>query len=267
MISLHQRLHIAEAIARRAGDALCEARLHGGFSAHLKRGEELVTDVDVALDTLISGALTEMFPHEARPTEELAPDALPRATLEGPLWIVDPIDGTVNFAHGHAHVAVSIAWSNQGRPHIGVVHAPFLNETFTAIRGEGAWCNGHPIRCREITQLDEALIATGFAYDRSVRPQQLAQAGRVLMQCRDLRRNGAAALDLCHVANGRLDGYFESASPWDMAAGSLIAEEAGATFSNYGPVPETVPDALYSRDMLVCVPALQPALTALLATP
>ncbi|WP_414501535.1 inositol monophosphatase family protein [Zymobacter sp. IVIA_5232.4 C2] len=265
MMSLHQRCHIAEAIARRAGDVLLEARQHGDFGARLKRGEELVTDIDVQLDTMISQALEGMFPGEARLTEELAPEAMSRAQLEGPLWIVDPIDGTVNFAHGHAHVAVSIAWCHEGQPQVGVVHAPFLNETFTAIRGEGAWRNGHPIHCRQITRLDEALIATGFAYDRSARPRQLELAGRLLMQCRDLRRNGAAALDLCHVADGRLDGYFESVSPWDMAAGTLIAQEAGACFSHYGPVPDTVPDALYSRDMLVCVPALQASLTSLLA--
>lgn len=264
MISLHQRLHIAEAIARRAGDVLLEARQHGGFGAHLKRGEELVTDIDIQLDTMISHALNDMFSGEARLTEELAPDALSLAQLSGPLWVVDPIDGTVNFAHGHAHVAVSIAWSCEGRPMIGVVHAPFLNETFTAIRGEGVWRNGQPIHCREIIQLDEALIATGFAYDRSARPHQLDLAGRLLMECRDLRRNGAAALDLCHVADGRLDAYFESVSPWDMAAGTLIAEEAGASFSHYGTVPDSVPTALYSRNVLVCAPGLQHALTSLL---
>lgn len=264
MTPIHQRLHIAEAIARRAGEVLLEARRQGDFGAHLKRGEELVTDIDVQVDSMISSSLEDMFPGESRLTEELAPEAMSLEQLFGSLWVVDPIDGTVNFAHGHAHVAVSIAWSLNGQPQIGVVHAPFLNETFTAIRGEGAWCNGHPIHCRSIEQLDEALIATGFAYDRQARPRQLELASRVLMQCRDLRRNGAAALDLCHVADGRLDGYFESVSPWDMAAGSLIAEEAGARFSHYGPVPVSVPPALYSRDMLVCVPALQSALTSLL---
>ena len=264
MMSLYQRLHIAEAIARRAGDVLLEARQDGSFGTHLKRGEELVTDIDVQLDTMISQALNDMFPDEGRLTEELAPGALSLTQLSSTLWVIDPIDGTVNFAHGHAHVAVSIAWSCNGRPMIGVVHAPFLNETFTAVRGDGAWRNGHPIHCREITQLDEALIATGFAYDRGARPRQIELAGRLLMACRDIRRNGAAALDLCHVADGRLDAYFESVSPWDMAAGTLIAEEAGASFGHYGPVPNTIPTALYSRNMLVCVPALQQALTSLL---
>lgn len=265
MSSSHQRLYIAETIARRAGNMLIDARHSGDFAMRLKRGEELVTDVDVQLDTLISSALEEMFPGEARLSEELTPQAMSLTQLEAPLWIVDPLDGTVNFAHGHAHVAVSIAWCLKGQPQIGVVHAPFLNETYTAIRGEGAWCNGHPIHCRTIQALDEALIATGFAYDRSARPRQIELAGRVLQHCRDLRRNGAAALDLCHVADGRLDGYFESVSPWDMAAGALIAEEAGASFSHYAPVPTTIPNALCSRNMLVCVPALQPALMQLLA--
>lgn len=265
MIPLHQRCYIAEAIARRAGDMLLEARRQGDFGAHLKRNEELVTDVDIQVDSMISAALEEMFPDELRLTEELAPDAMSLKQLSGLLWVVDPIDGTVNFAHGHAHVAVSIAWCHNGQPQVGVVHAPFLNETFTAIRGEGAWCNGHPIHCRSIEQLGDALIATGFAYDRQARPRQLELIGRVLMQCRDLRRNGAAALDICHVADGRLDGYFESTSPWDMAAGTLIAEEAGASFTHYSPVPASVPAALYSRDMLICVPALQHVLTSLLA--
>lgn len=265
MSSLHQRLYIAETIARRAGDMLVAARRNGNFAMRLKRGEELVTDVDVQLDTMISSALEEMFPEETRLSEELTPQALSSTQWEAPLWIVDPLDGTVNFAHGHAHVAVSIAWSLHGQPQIGVVHAPFLNETYTAIRGEGAWCNGHPIHCRTIDTLDEALIATGFAYDRSARPHQIELAGRLLQHCRDLRRNGAAALDLCHVADGRLDGYFESVSPWDMAAGTLIAEEAGASFSHYAPVPATIPDALYSQNILVCVPALQPMLIPLLA--
>ena len=266
MMSLFQRLHLAESLARRAGDTLLAARRDGSFSSRLKRGEELVTDIDIQLDTMISAELAALFPNDQRLTEELTPNATSPTLMYDALWVVDPIDGTVNFAHGHVHVAVSIAWCLHGEPQIGVVHAPFLNDTYTAIRGEGAWRNGTPIRCRDVAALDEALIGTGFPYDRGARQAHLALAGRVLNCCRDLRRNGAAALDLCHVADGRLDGFFESVSPWDMAAGSLIACEAGALFDHYAPVPEGRPPALYSQHMLVCAPSLRAPLQSLLSS-
>tara|TARA_B100000700_G_scaffold319895_1_gene416045 strand:+ start:5656 stop:6477 length:822 start_codon:yes stop_codon:yes gene_type:complete len=258
-----QRLEIAIDIAKQAGQAIIDARQSQDFSQRYKAGNELVTDTDVAVDTLIGRALEKHFPGEARLTEELSPD---RGAIEqsGALWVVDPIDGTVNFAHGLAHVAVSIAWVKDGHIEIGVVHAPFLGETFTAVRGQGAWLNDERIRVSRASQLTNSLVATGFPYRRDSRPPLIRRLAAVLEYCQDVRRNGAAALDLCNVACGRLDAYYESVSPWDFAAGVLIAREAGARTGHLYPCPSSIPEDLYGENLLVSAPDIHGDLVKLL---
>jgi len=258
-----ERLALAVEIAREAGEMIRQAREQQTFGHRYKRGQELVTDVDVAVDTHISARLEASFPGEARLSEELAPE---RGVLsdDAPLWVVDPIDGTVNFAHGLRHVAVSIAWAVAGRVRLGVVHAPFLGETFTALAGQGAQCNEHPIQASRTSNLERCLVGTGFPYRRDSRPPLMRRLTAVLQHCQDVRRNGSAALDLCDVACGRLDAYYESVSPWDFAAGWLIAREAGARTGHLYPCPTGFPEDLYGENLLVTSPGIHRELGELL---
>lgn len=258
-----ERLAIILEIAREAGERIRHARRHQDFGRRYKGGQELVTDIDVAVDRHIAERLEAAFPGEARLSEELAPDKGDLAA-SGPLWVVDPIDGTVNFAHGLHHVAVSMAFLVDGETRLGVVHAPFLEETFTAIRGEGAWCNDAPIHASRRRELGRSLVATGFPYRRDSRPPLLRRLAAVLDHCQDVRRNGSAALDLCDVACGRLDAYYESVSPWDFAAGWLIAAEAGARVGHLYPCPEGIPPALFGHNLLVSSPGIHAELGELL---
>lgn len=262
-MQLRERLAIAVEIAELAGRHIHEARQQQNFKQHYKQGSELVTEVDVAVDRLIAEHLESRFPGEARLTEELSPN---RENLGrgGPLWVVDPIDGTVNFAHGLPHVAVSIAWAQDGEVQLGVVHAPFLDETFTAMRGDGAYLNGQRIRTSLATHLERSLIATGFPYQSEGRAPLMRRLAAVMMHCQDMRRCGSAALDLCNVACARLDAYYESVSPWDFAAGLLIAREAGARTGHLYPCPDGIPEELYGEHIVAAAPDIYKTLEALL---
>lgn len=262
-MQLAERLAIATDIAEEAGREILAARANPSYEKRYKKGSELVTDVDVAIDRMISQRLEQHFPGEARLSEELTPD---RETLDqrGPLWIVDPIDGTVNFAQGLPHVAVSIGWALDGEIQVGVVHAPILGETFTAVRGQGAKRDGRQIRASLVSRLERSLIATGFPYRRDGRVPLLRRFSAVMQNCQDIRRCGSAALDLCNVACGRLDAYYESVSPWDFAAGLLIAREAGARTGHVYACPEGIPEDLYGENIVVAAPDIYSSLRKLL---
>lgn len=254
-MTLEERLEATIDIATAAGKMIRDAREGDDLKHHFKEGQELVTDTDMAVDTMITERLESAFPGEDRLSEELAPDK-DAVEEDGALWVVDPIDGTVNFAHGLFHVAVSIAYVKDGVTQLGVVHAPFLGETFTAIRDKGAWRNGQSISASQSESLEQSLVGTGFPYRRDSRLPLMRRLGAVLHHCRDVRRNGAAALDLCDVACGRLDAYYETVSPWDFAAGWLIAREAGARTGHLYPCPEGLPEDLYGENLLVSAPAI-----------
>lgn len=262
-MQLTERLALAVEIAEQAGDYIREARQQQNYQWHYKKDSELVTDADIAVDQLIADYLEERFPGEARLTEELDPNPenLGRA---GPLWVIDPIDGTVNFAQGLPHVAVSIAWALDGEVQLGVVHAPFLAETFTAVRGGGAHRNGQRIRASLTSRLSRSLVATGFPYRLEGREPLLRRLTTVMHECKDMRRCGSAALDLCNVACGRLDAYYESVSPWDFAAGVLIARESGARTGHLYPCPTGVPSDLYGEHIIVTAPDIYSELEAVL---
>jgi len=169
-------------------------------------------------------------------------------------WIIDPLDGTVNFAHGFPVFCVSIAFEAEGIVEYGVVYDPLREELFEAKRGGGATLNGEPVRVSAVDRLDAALLATGFPYDiRERLPETLARLGRVMGQAQGVRRAGSAALDLCYVASGRLDGFFEeNLKPWDTAAGTLIVTEAGGLISTFkGEAYElTSPDIAVSNGLI-----------------
>jgi myo-inositol-1(or 4)-monophosphatase len=156
----------------------------------------------------------------------------------GITWVIDPLDGTVNYFYGLPGWNVSIAAKDNEGALVGVVTAPTINSMWWATRGGGAFYNGSKIQCNNPIELDRALIATGFQYDVAHRATQLEDLVKLVPIARDVRRNGAAAVDLCHVAMGALDAYYESGlKEWDWAAGGLIATEAGATFAQYGQEP------------------------------
>ncbi|MCI0340273.1 MAG: inositol monophosphatase [Planctomycetales bacterium] len=229
-------------IAREAGELLLSRFRRSARAGLAVRGErDPVTDADRDADALIRRRIRERFPdHEIESEESSAVsaggagggapcDAAPRDPESSCCWIVDPLDGTVNFLHGHPMYAVSIGVLEGGRPVAGVVHAPSLRETFAGAAGAGATLNGAPLRVTATERLLDALLATGFPYARSrLRQNNLANFGRLALAARGVRRNGAASLDLAYVAAGIYDGFWELwLRPWDVAAGALLVREAG----------------------------------------
>jgi len=192
-------------------------------------GTDMVTEMDKASEALILGRLADARPDDA----VLGEEGTDRPGSTGVRWIVDPIDGTTNYLYGHAGFAISIAAEIDGEIAVGVVHDPLHGEVFSAVRGQGAFRNGLPIHVSTETNLSHALVATGFSYEPDRRRRQAAVLGKIIGSLRDIRRMGAASVDLCSVACGRVDAYYERGlQPWDHAAGALIATEAGALVGN-----------------------------------
>lgn len=186
---------------------------------------DIATQMDEAAERLIVERIRSNRPGDAIVGEEGAQVS----GSSGIRWVIDPLDGTVNYLYGLPGWCVSIAAKDREGTVVGVVHAPSLGMTWQAVRGSGAFLNGQRISTSEVSQLDKALIATGFSYSREVRQGQSEAIKKLIPLCRDVRRLGAAAVDLCHVASGGVDGYFEiGLKEWDLAAGALIATEAGA---------------------------------------
>jgi myo-inositol-1(or 4)-monophosphatase len=230
--ALRPFLLAAEALARAAGAALLEYRAHAALRTESKGARrELVTDADRAAERIVVGGLLQRFPAHGVLAEEGVLTARGQASKAGEFtWIVDPLDGTTNFVHGLPFYAVAIALAFRSVPVVGIVHAPELRATFTAARGLGAWKNGAPIRVSRTAELADALLVTGFSYARNDpgHDDNAANLARVLPHCRDLRRLGSAELDLCHVASGSFDGYWELyLAPYDVAAGAVVVQEAG----------------------------------------
>ncbi len=257
-------LEFAEGLARRTGALIAQARAARALELSYKEGIELLTSADLQADQLIRGAIEQTFPEHYILSEESSPDLADPAQLRGPLWVIDPIDGTVNYAYNQQQVAVSIAFAEGGQVQVGVVHCPFVEETFTARRGAGAWLNGRSIRTSECSELSRALIGTGFPYAAEARVALVDRLRRVLGHCGDIRRVGSAAIDLCWVAMGRLDGFYESLKPWDLAAAALIAREAGARIGHLQPAEGELPEELDGRDLVAAAPGIYEPLVALL---
>lgn len=229
-------LDLAIAVASRAGRLALEGRQRGlGDVGTKSSSTDMVTDYDRAAERLIVDAIRRARADDAVVGEEGAD----QPGSSGISWLVDPIDGTTNFLYDLPGWAVSVAAADAAGTLVGVVNVPTLGEMYTAVRGRGARRNGRPIRCSAKSDLATALIATGFSYDPSTRVRQAEAVSRLLGRIRDVRRFGAAAVDLCFVADGRIDGYFEAGlNPWDLAAGTLIAREAGARTVDLGGTPD-----------------------------
>lgn len=217
-------LKLAESVARATGSLLMN-RPETFTLTEKSSAVDFATQMDQQAEEMIVKLLLEQRPDDGIVAEEGAA----RQSKSGITWVIDPIDGTVNYLYGLPGWNVSIAAKDSEGVVVGVVVAPTINSTWYASRGGGAFLNEQPIKCNDGVELNRALIATGFAYDLDARPAQLAQLSELLNRIRDIRRNGAAAVDLCHVAMGALDGYFEKGlQEWDLAAGGLIASEAGS---------------------------------------
>lgn len=214
-------------------------RTHAGGELEIdtKSSEtDLVTQVDRACEARIRELVEEAFPDHVVLGEEQG-----QAGEAACRWIVDPLDGTLNYAHGFPFYCVSIALEVNGRIELGVVLDPVRDELFQAVRGRGATVNGRPIGVTTETEPIRAMLGTGFAYVAATQHENLEVFARMLPKVRSIRRPGAAALDLCYVACGRMDGFWElKLSPWDVAAGWLIIQEAGGTVTSGDGAPYTL---------------------------
>jgi myo-inositol-1(or 4)-monophosphatase len=247
-----------ETLAHQAGEILRQ-----GFGAshdvYFKGAIDLVTDVDHRSEAFLLDEIHRRFPQDRVIAEESG---------EAPgqdccIWYIDPLDGTVNFAHGLPIFSVSIAYMHMGELQLGVVYDPSRDECFSASRGQGAWLNGNPLQVSATANLDHSLLVTGFPYDiRTNTQNNLEHYARFSLRSQGVRRLGSAALDLCYVAAGRFDGYWElSLEAWDIAAGALIAREAGATVSKiYGSPDVLTPPC----SILAANPALHDRMFAVL---
>jgi myo-inositol-1(or 4)-monophosphatase len=221
---------VAVDAARQAGGILSDYA-RNGFRVEHKDALNLVTDADTHSEQAIVDAIVRAFPDH----EILAEERGQAGTKSPYKWIIDPLDGTTNFAHGFPAYAVSIGVEYQGRCILGVVFDPTRQELFVGELGEGATLNGKPIRVSRTPKLDGALLVTGFAYDIRVSKQNnLDHFANFALRAQGMRRMGAAAIDLCYVACGRFDGFWElKLNPWDTAAGSLMVAEAGGRMSDF----------------------------------
>lgn len=218
-------------IVRETGQALLQAmqqgetRLIGAKSTAI----DLLTEADEMAQNLIVRRLREAFPDHGIVAEEGDQEAAQHDYV----WVVDPIDGTTNYWHRHPAFCVSMALCHHGEPIVGAVYAPWMDELFRASRGGGAFCNDQPLHVSRADRLDQAVVATGFPYQRAPgSDNNLVEFGRVMPFVQGIRRCGSAALDLAYVAAGRLDGYWEfHIKPWDIMAGIVLVQEAGGQVS------------------------------------
>lgn len=225
--------------AREAG-ALLKAHWRSGDAVRSKGYRNIVTAADLAAETLILAHLRAAFPSHAITSEEAGAD-----DGEAPArWLVDPLDGTTNFAHNNPNFCVSIAAAQGSAPVVGVVYDPLRDFLFTAVRGEGAALNGTPIHASNVAALADATFAADWPREPEPRRELWARAGQLMVEARTLRVLGAAALNMVYVAAGWFDLYLaRTLAPWDMAAGVLIAQEAGAVASTLDGAPWTLEHA------------------------
>lgn len=231
---MSELLDFARNTAREAGKLLRGyAPLHHEVSTK-STDIDLVTEADLASERLIVAAIRERFPQHTILAEEGQGDIQEMVDEAKHLWLVDPLDGTVNYAHDFPVWAVSLALAEQGRVKVAVTYSPLHDETFWAERGGGAWLDGERIHTSSADRLRDALLATGFAYRRAeLEDNNLAEFNAMMPRVQGLRRAGAAVLDMAYLACGRLDAYWEMhLQPWDWAAGWLLVEEAGGVVTD-----------------------------------
>ena len=248
-VDLRTDLEVAVTAAR-AGAGVVRRSFGRDIDPDLKGVVDPVTEVDRAAEAAILEVLGALRPDD----EVLGEEGGGQTEAVGRRWIVDPLDGTINFLHRHPHVAVSVGLWDGDEPVAGVVIDVMRDEVFSAVRGQGAYLDGRPIRVSSRTRLQECLVGTGFPYDRHLNgPAYTAAAGEVMKRVRDIRRLGSAALDFAWVACGRFDGFWEfGIYPWDVAAGLLLVEEAGGLTADM----TTSPAKVDSTHFIIATPGI-----------
>jgi myo-inositol-1(or 4)-monophosphatase len=253
------------AVARRAAEAGAEQlRHHFGQLERIRekgRAGDLVTEADLAAEQAVLAVLGQDTPELGVLAEESGRRQGQGSALE---WCVDPLDGTTNYAHRFPFFGTSVGLTWNGQPLLGALAVPALDQLYWAAPGLGAWANDRPIRVSDCSELSQSLLVTGFAYDRQTRlDNNYAEFAWFTHRTRGVRRAGAAAVDLAFVADGRLDGYWERGlSPWDLAAGVVLVEQAGGVVCAY----DGGPADLASGRLIACTPGLRQALIQGLAT-
>ena len=257
-----------EMLAREAGKILRSGyETRPGMVNHLevnyKGTIDLVTDIDYQSEKYLIDTIRQRFPDHRIVSEESGVNQGGDCCI----WFIDPIDGTVNFAHGIPFFSVSIAYAHEGQLELGVVYDPMRDECFSAETGLGAWLNGDPIRASQSSDLDHSLLVTGFAYDIRTNPENnLDHYSHFALRSQGVRRLGSAALDLCYIAAGRFDGYWElRLNSWDIAAGEIIAREAGAVVTDLDGNPDDlIDDQSTQHAILAASPAIHRQMMAIL---
>jgi myo-inositol-1(or 4)-monophosphatase len=263
------RMDVVERVARAAvneASTMLKAAWRGTKSVEYKSAVDLVTETDRAVEAAVMGRLSAAFPDHHIVAEE----SVDTATLAAPdepdryVWYLDPLDGTTNFAHAYPQFAISLALARGRDLMFGIVHDPIRDETFVAHHGGGARLNDEPIAVSSTAALNDALLATGFPYDRREHGEfYLGFFGDFMQRSQGIRRNGSAALDLCYVACGRLDGFWEwKLRPWDTAAGVLIVRESGGVVTNF----QGGPFDLFAEQTLASNGRLHDAMATVLTT-
>lgn len=249
-------VNVAARLAVRAGDLVLVGRRRGIDEVGTKSSAtDMVTEWDGRSERFITDELARLRPGDGVVGEE----GSDRPSSTGVSWLVDPIDGTTNYLYGLAGYAVSIAAVDETGTIAGAVFLPATRELFVAARGRGAWLGGRRLECHPPDRLETALVGTGFSYEADRRRRQGSTVAELVPRVRDIRRLGAAAPDLCFVAAGRLDAYYEeNLNPWDLAAGLLIAHEAGARSSDFSGGPAR------PEQVVVAAPGVHEALLELL---
>lgn len=257
--AFNAELEVAVSAARDAGALLLEQQDSISNIRH-KGVVDLVTEADLASERLIAERIAEAFPDDRLLAEEGTEASGNEDGLRR--WIVDPLDGTTNYAHRYPMYAVSIALEVAGIVEVGVVYVPRLGEMFAAVRGQGATLNDAPSTVSDTGEMVESMLCTGFAYDPTVRLENVGPWSRFVAEAQTVRRDGAAALDLCYVACGRFDGFWErEISPWDVAAGALIVSESGGSVTNYAGDPVDI----YAREVVASNGRIHDAMLTALA--
>jgi myo-inositol-1(or 4)-monophosphatase len=253
---MHPTLADIEELARQAGEILRQ-RFGQEHDLFYKGRYDMATEADHASEDFLVHAIQTRFPGDPIITEESGD--LAGHTANG--WFIDPLDGTINFTHGVPLYCVSIGYASEGRMLLGAIYDPSLNECFTAERGRGAWLNGAPIRVSDTEDLTHSLLVTGFPHDVAAAPRDnQVYFNRLTSQTQGVRRLGSAAIDACWVACGRLDGFWEvELHAWDIAAGALIAQEAGAIVTDMSGGPDFFK---HPYEVLVAPPRIHPELVA-----
>lgn len=264
MVQIEELLQETIRIAKLAGARIKELRDTNALTEDMKGGVELVTNADLISNDIIKAEILKLYPEHAFLSEE---DTDRNYDIGIPTWIIDPIDGTVNYANGHQMACISIAFAEGYKVRAGVVYNPFMDELFYAAENSGAFLNGRPIGVKDAAVLKTCLVATGFPYVRTKEDVQdiFARMERLLPNIGDFRRLGSAALDICWVACGRLQCYYEAhLSPWDAAAARIISKEAGAAVGYFKDPDDEIPDTIRCNNLIISSPKVFEELKSLL---